>query len=43
MTVTVRPTVGETAGLLTCKATHPLHPPTFALQAIDNHIADSQE
>lgn len=37
LTVTVRPTVGETAGLLTCKATHPLHPPTFSLQAIDPH------
>jgi hypothetical protein len=35
MTVTVRATVGETAGLLTCRATHPLHPPTFALQSID--------
>ena len=32
MTVTVRPTVGDEAGLLTCKATHPLHPPTFALR-----------
>lgn len=38
LTVTVRATVGETAGLLTCKATHPLHPPTFALQAIDHPI-----
>ena len=37
MTVTVRATVGETTGLLTCRATHPLHPPTFALQAIEVH------
>jgi hypothetical protein len=37
LTVTVRATVGETTGLLTCKATHPLHPPAFALQAIDFH------
>jgi len=35
--VTVRPTVGEQAGLLTCKATHPLHPPTFALRGIEPH------
>ncbi len=35
MTVTVRPTVGDQAGLLTCKATHPLHPPTFALRGIE--------
>ena len=37
MTVTVRPAVGEQAGLLTCKATHPLHPPTFALRGIELH------
>ena len=35
LTVTVRPTVGDEAGLLTCKATHPLHPPTFALRGIE--------
>jgi hypothetical protein len=35
LTVTVRPTVGTDAGLLTCKATHPLHPPTFALRGIE--------
>ena len=34
MTVTVQPLVGEEAGLLTCKATHSLHPPTFALRGI---------
>ena len=37
MTVTVRPTVGDEAGLLTCKATHPLHPPTFTLKGIELH------
>jgi hypothetical protein len=37
MTVTVRPAVGEQAGLLTCKAAHPLHPPTFALRGIELH------
>ncbi len=37
MTVTVRPTVGDEAGLLTCKATHPLHPPTFTLEGIELH------
>ena len=37
ITVTVRPIVGETAGHLTCKATHPIHPPAFALHAIDSH------
>jgi len=35
LSVTVRAVAGETAGLLTCKATHPLHPPAFALHAID--------
>jgi len=35
LTVTVHPTVGDEAGLLTCKATHPLHPPTFALGGIE--------
>ncbi|WP_411277366.1 sucrase ferredoxin [Gaiella sp.] len=35
LSVTVRAVAGETAGLLTCKATHPMHPPSFALQAID--------
>ncbi len=35
LSVTVRATHGEEAGLLTCSATHPLHPPTFALQAIE--------
>jgi hypothetical protein len=34
MTVTVRPSVGDESGYLTCKATHPLHPPMFTLQAI---------
>jgi hypothetical protein len=42
MTVTVRPAVGETAGLLTCKATHPLHPPTFALQGIAPQVSAPQ-
>jgi hypothetical protein len=37
MTVTVSPAVGEEAGLLTCKATHPLHPPAFALRGIEVH------
>ena len=36
-TVTVRPIVGAEAGLLTCKATHPLHPPTFNLEGIELH------
>ena len=35
VTVTVRPSVGELAGLLTCRATHAVHPPTFALAGID--------
>jgi hypothetical protein len=35
LTVTVHSTVGEEAGLLTCKATHPLHPPIFALRGIE--------
>ncbi len=35
LSVTVRATHGEEAGLLTCSATHPLHPPTFTLQAIE--------
>jgi (2Fe-2S) ferredoxin len=34
VTVTVRPTLGDGAGLLTCRATVPLHPPTFALETI---------
>jgi hypothetical protein len=37
MTVTVRPDVGDEAGLLTCKATQPLHPPAFALGGIELH------
>ena len=37
LTVTVRPIVGAEAGLLTCKATHPLHPPTFNLEGIELH------
>ena len=35
VTVTVRPTVGALAGLLTCHATHALHAPTFAVERID--------
>ena len=37
--VTVRPTLGDDSGLLTCHATVPLRPPTFALEtiAIENH------
>ena len=35
VTVTVRPSVGELAGLLTCRATHAVHPPTFALERIE--------
>ncbi len=34
VSVYVRPTLGPTAGLLTCRATHPLHPPSFALQRL---------
>jgi hypothetical protein len=37
MTVTIRPIVGDEAGLLTCKATYPLHPPTFSLEGIELH------
>ena len=34
VTVSVRPRLAETAGLLTCHATHPLHAPSFALERI---------
>jgi Sucrase/ferredoxin-like len=34
VTVTVRPRLAETAGLLTCHATHALHAPSFALERI---------
>jgi hypothetical protein len=43
MTVTVRPSVGDTSGYLTCKATHPLHPPMFTLQTIDHHPGDTRQ
>ena len=33
--VVVRPTVGHVAGLLTCRATNPMHPPTFSLEHIN--------
>ena len=39
VTATVRPSVGEQAGLLTCHATHAVHPPTFALERIDVEVA----
>jgi hypothetical protein len=42
MTVTVRPSVGDTSGYLTCKATHQLHPPMFTLQTIDHHAGDTR-
>lgn len=35
VTVTVRPTLGDAAGLLTCHASVPLHPRTFALETIE--------
>ena len=35
VSVTVRAGFGEEAGLLTCHASHALHPPTFLLEAID--------
>lgn len=32
--VTVRPTIGPVAGLLTCRANNPMHPPMFSLEHI---------
>jgi hypothetical protein len=34
--VVVRPTVGPDSGLLTCRASHALHPPTFELCGISS-------
>ena len=39
VTATVRPSVGEQAGLLTCHATHAVNPPSFALERIDVEVA----
>lgn len=33
--IVVRPTVGDVAGLLTCRATNQMHPPTFSLEQIN--------